>query len=375
MRLLYFINDITLNGGIERIVIDKINFLAGLDSFHVSLAYYGTKHDIPFFAIDDRVSLIPMGEQSTGSSFILKICSYIRLSRKVKVIIDDVHPDVIVNANTILVSWLLPFIKRNIPKVVELHFSYEGLQIINGELYGKNWLKKDFNHLLRKWGYPKYDRCVLLTNDDLKAWRFKNAIVISNFTNIIPSECQYNSDSKTVVNMGRLAPQKNQKMLVEAWNRVYRQFPDWRLEIWGDGSLKTDLENQIQSAGLEHVVKLMGVSADVTEVYRRASFFVLSSRYEGQPLVMIEALQCGLPCVCTAVNGVKETIINGYNGCLVDEMTPAALAESIIGMIGSTCREEMSRNAIESSKRFDKEVVMKQWEDLFKMVAQQRGCS
>lgn len=375
MRLLYFINDITLNGGIERIVINKINYLAEQGGYSVSLSYYGTKSDVPFFEISSKVGLFPLGKNNTGSSFLKKVLSSFRLTVLIRKTIRTADPDIVVNANAVMISWLLPFIKRNIPKVVELHFSYEGLQIINGELYGKNWLKKDFNHLLRKWGYPKYDRCVLLTNDDLKAWRFKNAIVISNFTNIIPSECQYNSDSKTVVNMGRLAPPKNQKMLVEAWNRVYRQFPDWRLEIWGDGSLKTDLENQIQSAGLEHVVKLMGVSADVTEVYRRASFFVLSSRYEGQPLVMIEALQCGLPCVCTAVNGVKETIINGYNGCLVDEMTPEALAESIIGMIGSTCREEMSRNAIESSKRFDKEVVMKQWEDLFKMVVQQRGCS
>ncbi len=373
MRLLYFINQITNSGGIEHIVIDKINYLAGLDGYHVSLAYYGTSHDKPFFTINDRVSLVPMGEQSMGSSLILKLCSFMKLPSKVKAIIDMERPDVIVNANTILVSWLLPFIRRSIPKVVELHFSYAGMKIISEEMYGRNWLKKEFNYLLRKWGYSKYDRCVLLTDEDLRDWRFKNAIVIPNFTNVKPIEYKIADKRKTVVNVGRLSPPKNQKVLVEAWKIVNQNAPDWDLEIWGNGEFHDDLIMQISDLGLEGKVRLMGVSHNISEVYHYASFFVLSSRYEGQPLVMIEALQSSLPCVCFAVNGVRGTIRDGENGYIIEDMTVEALADGILKMIkNKNDIPVMAEKARLSAKAFDKKTIMERWTSLFEKLSNQR---
>lgn len=354
----------------ERIVIDKINYLAAQDGYHVALSYFGTEQDKSFFAIDDRVLLKPLGEQSLGSSFFLKIVSFVRLPMKVIRVIDEVRPDVIVNANTILVSWLLPFIRRNIPKIVELHFSYIGMKIISEEMFGNNWLKKEFNYRLRKWGYPKYDRCVLLTDEDLRDWNFKNAIVIPNFTNIRPIEYNLLDKRKTVVNVGRLTPPKNQKMLVDAWRLVNQKAPDWNLEIWGDGEFHDDLTKQISDLGLDGKVKLMGVSHHIEEVYHYASFFVLSSRYEGQPLVMIEALQSSLPCVCFAVNGVRGTINSGENGYIIEVMTPEALADGILKMINNDNRlPEMARRANASAMLFKKENIMKCWIELFEKLA------
>lgn len=365
MRLLYFINNIVGNGGIERIVIDKINYLTSLNEYEVTLAYYGSGEDVPFYPIDDRVALKSIGHQRMGTSFVKKISSFIHLPRIVNRIIDDTNPDIIINANTILVSWLLPFIHKKIPKIVELHFSYVGMKIISEEMYGNNLLKKRFNYYLRKWGYPLYDRCVLLTNEDKRDWGFKNAVVIPNFTSL-----HFHSDTKVekrnvVVNVGRLASPKNQKLLIDSWKIVNQHEPEWQLEIWGDGTLRDNLKNQIISLGLEDSVKLKGVSNHIPDVYQYSSFFVLSSRYEGMPLVMIEALQAGLPCVCCAVNGVRGTIIDDYNGYIVEEMTPNALAEGILKMIQSTRRNDMAKNAIKSSVKYNKDIVMRQWIDLF----------
>ena len=366
MRLLYFLNSITNSGGMERIVIDKINYLVGLDGYEVVLAYYGIDEDCPFFPIDERVRLRPIGEWDFDDSLMKKFVYFLYLPRTVKRLIDEVRPDVIVNANTILVSWLLPFIRKSIPKIVELHFSYVGMRIISEEMYGRNWLKKEFNHRLRRWGYPKYDRCVLLTDDDLRDWHFKNAVVIPNFTNIKPQGYNQSEKRKTVVNVGRLSPQKNQKVLVEAWNIVNEKFPDWELEIWGNGELHNDLAKQIADLGLERKVRLMGVSHHIEEVYRYASFFVLSSSYEGQPLVMIEALQSSLPCVCFAVNGVRGTIKNGENGYIIEDMAAEALAEGILKMIEHQQEiPAMAQRAKESAKNFEKETIMGRWTDLF----------
>lgn len=365
MKLLYFINSITNSGGMERIVIDKINYLVNLDDYEVALSYFGSKEDHPFFKIDNRVVLLPLGEQNIGCSIRMKLWSFFHLPNRVECAIKEFEPDAIVNANTILVSWLLPFICRQIPKIVELHFSYIGMKMISEEQFGHNWLKRKFNYYLRKWGYPLYDRCVLLTEEDKRDWGFNNAIVIPNFSNLCFSVSSGKSSQKIAINVGRLSRPKNQELLIDAWKIVHNEFPEWKLNIWGDGELKNDLENRINLLELNSVVELKGVSHKIEEVYQNASFFILSSLYEGQPLVMIEALKAGLPCVCTAVNGVRETIKNDYNGYIIDEMRPEALAKGIIKMIRSNCKMELSQNAHKSAEAFEKDRIMQQWIMLF----------
>lgn len=367
MRLLYFINSITNSGGMERIVIDKINYQADSQDYQVSLAFYGQASDVPFFPINKKVRLLQMDEGTGISGFSAKIASISHVRREVKRVINEAEPDVIVNANMILVSWILPFVYRDIPKVVELHFSYEGMKIINKELYGDNRLKSWFNDALRRIFYAWYDRCVVLTEEDRRDWGFKNIAVIPNFTNVVPKGKPYSIDSKVAVNVGRFSPPKNQKLLLEAWGIIHQKVPDWQLQIWGDGEFRDDLTRQISELGLQDVVLLMGRTHDVASVYQQASFFVLSSRYEGQPLVMIEALSCGLPCVCTSVNGVRGVIENGYNGYIIPSMTPESLAEGILKMIGNDEKKksQISQNAQESAKAFEKEVIMRRWTDLF----------
>ncbi|MBR4326502.1 MAG: glycosyltransferase [Bacteroidales bacterium] len=350
----------------ERIVIDKINYLVQCNGYYVDLAYYGTSDDTPFFHINNDVNLHAINGVKTDNSMISKILSIFYLLKAIRILINDVKPDVIINANAILVSWILPFIRKRIPKIVELHFSFEGMKIINKEQYGKNFLKKWINHLLRKWIYPLYDKCVLLTKEDLNDWHFKNAIVIPNFTNIKPTKFNTTDKRKTIINVGRLTYQKNQQILIDAWSIVSPKAPDWNLEIWGNGELYDSLKTQISSLGLNDKVKLMGVSNQIEDIYSYASFFVLSSRYEGQPLVMIEALQSSLPCVCFAVNGVRGTIINGENGYIIEDMTAKALANGILNMIKNENKlPSMAINAKKSAEVFEKELIMKHWIELF----------
>ena len=354
----------------ERIVIDKINYLAELNDYKVALAYYGTEKDKSFFPINKRISLLPISINAEGYSFVKKIKSFNKLRNQLGSIIDKVRPDVIINANMKLVSWLLPYISKEIPKIVELHFSYEGLQIMNREIYGHNFFKSWINNILRQIFYPKYDRCIVLTEEDRRDWGFRNIVVIPNFTNLKPIGFSDVHKRKKAINVGRLMYQKNQRMLVEAWSIVNRDYPDWELEIWGSGDLYDDLVALIQKLKVEKTVKLMGVSHNIEEVYSYASFFVLSSRYEGQPLVMIEALQFGLPCVCFAVNGVRGTIRDGENGYIIEDMTAEALASGVLKMIKH--QDEipiMAQQAKESARYFEKEHIMKRWIELFEELA------
>ena len=154
--------------------------------------------------------------------------------------------------------------------------------------------------------------------------------------------------------------------MIAAWVIVAQKCPDWQLEIWGEGSLRESLQRQIDALHLSSVVHLKGVSHSIDEVYFHSSFFVMSSLYEGFPLVLVEAMNCGLPCVSFDITGANSIIDNGKNGFLVPDNDVNALAEACIKLIGDrTLLENMSKQAYISSARFSKLKVMQKWLDLF----------
>lgn len=364
MKLLYFLPHITNSGGMERIVIDKLNYLVEQGS-QVSLAYFGKLEDKPFFPLSETVKKIPIHEREDSGSFVGKLKSVGNLISALWQMIDEVQPDVIINANAPVVSWILPFVKRRIPKVVELHFSYDGMMIMNRELYGGNKFKSAFNNFLRRSLYPKYDRCILLTEADRQKWGFKNAVVIPNFTNLNASH-KTDLQNKQIACVGRLDPQKNIDLLIKSWKHVKKEAPNWNLDIYGDGIYWDDYTELISELQLDDVVHLKGVSSDLHKVYPAYSFFVLPSRYEGFPLVLVEAMQFGLPCIGFDITGNTAVIQDGRNGIIVKQRDEKDLANAILKLIKSPdILKEMSAYSVASVQRYDKEKVMQMWEDLF----------
>ena len=367
MKILYFINQIENSGGIERIVIDKVNYLAEQPGYELHLAYYGEKGVKSFYPIRSSVKLWAIDEDTATTSFVKRLSKVSGIYRKSKEIISTVKPDVIVNANTMIVSYFLPYTFRRIPKVVELHFTYEGLQIMNKGMYGNSKWKATVNNMLRRYFYARYDKCVVLVNDDVKAWGFKNLMVIPNFTNLAFPSVKNEGREKVVVNVGRLEKQKDHQTLIEAWKLVHERHPDWKLEIWGDGKLREELQSQIQQLGLQDCVFLKGVTSEIGKVYARASVFALSSLYEGMPLVAIEAMTAGVPCVSFGISGIRDVIADGADGLIVEKHTAEAFAEGINSLIEQKgLRAKMSARAREKVKVFAKEKVMEQWIGLFK---------
>ncbi len=365
MKLLYLINQITNSGGIERIVIDKVNYLVE-HGYRVGLVYYGIRGETSFYPIDSRVELMPISRDVSSSSFTTKILSFRDIYSQTKKYITQYQPDVIVNANVRVVSYFLPFVFRTIPKIVELHFSYDGLKIMNHSLYGENYLKIWFQNLLRKTVYPRYDRCIVLTNDDAKSWGFKNIEVIENFSNVKTIDGIREHGFNCAITVGRLEFQKDHESLVRSWALVHQQHPEWILNIWGNGKEKLNLENLIKKYNLQGIINLCGVTNDIQAEYLKSDFFILSSRYEGQPLVMIEAMQCGLPCVSYAITGTRDVIENNKNGYLIEKHKPENLAEGICNMIENMRNwNNMSQCALTTTHRFEKESIMQKWITLF----------
>lgn len=364
MKILYFINKITNSGGMERIIIDKMNFLAQQNNYTLFLAYYGTKDDVSFYLLDKKIKKMPIPINADSLSFINKSINTIRLVRIIRSTIIQCKPDIIINANTILVSWILPFMKRKIPKIIELHFSYDGIKQMNTELY-KSRIKGKILDLLRKTIYPLYHKMVVLTETDKIAWNFNNISVIPNFTSLEFSTQSSLTYPKAIC-VGRLEIQKDIPILLKAWKIVLKHEPQWTLDIWGEGSLKEQLQNEISTLGLQNSVTLKGTSQTIQNEYLNSSLFILPSLYEGFPLVLIEAMKAGLPCIGFDITGNNEIICNGKNGFIVKERTPQALAKTILQIISHPkTLPDLGHNAYQKSLLFDKERIMLLWMQLF----------
>ena len=121
---------------------------------------------------------------------------------------------------------------------------------------------------------------------------------------------------KKIVNVGRLHPQKNQKLLIDSFSKIITDFPEYTLEIYGEGELRVKLQKQIADLGLTERVFLKGITKDILEHVYTASLFVLSSDYEGMPNALMEAMSIGVPCISTDCRpgGARTLICNNVNG-------------------------------------------------------------
>jgi glycosyltransferase involved in cell wall biosynthesis len=172
--------------------------------------------------------------------------------------------------------------------------------------------------------------------------------------------------ARHVLAAGRLTPQKGFDLLVEAWAELASAHSDWTLRICGKGSLRKDLRRQIARSGLGDSIELPG-ARDVDEEMRNASIFVLSSRYEGFPLVLLEAMSAGMAVVAfDCPTGPGEIIRNGENGILVPDGDAVGLSEGIRTMIEhEELRRRCAEAAIKTARGYTIEVIGPRWKALF----------
>ena len=157
---------------------------------------------------------------------------------------------------------------------------------------------------------------------------------------------------------------ENQKLLVDAFALVSKDFPDYKLKIYGDGHLRDELQKQIEDYGLTEQVILMGAHKDIFNKISRASLFVLSSDFEGLPNTLIEAMCIGIPSVSTdcSPGGARELINDGENGFVVPCNNPQALAYAMNKVLSDNeLAQKFSIEAKKISKRMESKEIAEKW--------------
>ena len=366
MKILYCIACTCHSGGMERVLANKANYLArhGYEIVVVTTDQRGAR---PFFLLEPGIRCIDLGinyDENNGKSFLNKLLHYplkqCRHKKRLKAVLMTERPDVTVSMFNNDAGFI-PGIKDGSAKLLEIHFSkFKRLQ------YGRKgvwkladcWRSKQDEKTVRK-----FDRFVVLTEEDKAYWgNLPNIMVIPNAISGIPAETAL-LENKKVIAVGRYAYQKGFERLVDAWYLLASRFPDWKLDIIGDGEERPLLEQRIHFYGLDRQVTLTRPTQEIGKVYQEASILASSSRYEGLPMVLLEAQAFGLPTVAFQCKcGPKDIVSDGINGYLVPEGDIAGMAQRLeILMKDEALRKRMGLKAKESALRFNEEVIMKKW--------------
>ncbi|MEV0198285.1 glycosyltransferase family 4 protein [Nonomuraea sp. NPDC050691] len=233
---------------------------------------------------------------------------------------------------------------------------------------------------LIKWRYRRFDALTTLTKADLRDYRNtlpKKPRRLVRIPNAVPPMGGGTADlnSKVVVAVGRMTRLKGFHRLITAWETVAQSHPDWQLRIYGAGPQEDNLRAQITEAGLEGKVVLPGPTSDVGADLEKASIFVLSSRHEGFPMTILEAMAKGLAIVSfNSPHGPKEMITDEVDGLLVKPRTNANLAAAIIRVIeDEDLRRRLAAGALETARTYDVDAVGAQWDALLEELLARRN--
>lgn len=217
--------------------------------------------------------------------------------------------------------------------------------------------------------YPDVDRLLLLTQEDADLWAGHGLTNVGFMPNPLPLTCDAPSarTEKTVVSLGRLSHPKGIDMLLDAWAEAAPRQPGWRLRVYGAGELAAPLRAQCTALGLDGSVEWAGRTHDVAGALRGPSVFVLSSRGEGFPLALLEAMACGLPCAAfDCAPGVHEIVEDGVDGLLARPGNTSELARQLVRLMSDVAlRDTMGETARERVRRYAPAVITRRWEELF----------
>lgn len=372
MKIVYCIYGTFNSGGMERVLSMKANYLAENLGYDIYIITTGQKNRKPFFPLSPKIKThdlaINYAEENDNSVF-RKILPFISKlifhKKKLTEFLLKTQPDI-----TISMFGNEMFFINNIndgsKKIIESHFNkFHRLQLGRKGIFKLADLIRDkFNTRLCK----KFDKLILLTNEDKGYWKaFKNLEVISNPC-MLKSANRANLLSKQVIAIGRYTYQKGFDLLIDSWSIIHKKHPEWILKIVGSGILYEELNEKINKLNLQSVIRLEKTQTDdILKEYLSSSIYALSSRYEGFPMVLLEASACGLPIVAFRCKcGPSDIIKNGFNGFLVEEGDIEDFANSINKLIDNEeLRSNMGWNSYQTSLLYDIDSIMKNWILLF----------
>jgi len=373
MKIAYCIGSLKNKGGMEQVLANKTDSFINDFGYKIHIitedqrglfVEYDFNKEIEFH--DMAISQLN-SKTIKGVTFVKNIFNLRRLYTK---LFNKIKPDIIVVCERGYLDYVIPYTDYDVPKIREFHFAKEAVNIHASLM--KPWLKK-IKHLLTYRVifrmFNKYDCLVLLTNRDKKNGGYKTNLEV--IPNMIPSNLPKNSAGLTneiVISVGSMHDKrKGFDIQIKLWKEVVKKYPNWILNIYGDGVERKNLQILIDSLDLNENVFLHGNSNNMSKHYLDSSIFLFTSMAEGLPMVLIEAQSFGLPCVAyDCPTGPSDIITNNKDGFVVNQSDIEILKEKLFLLIeDKNLRLEMGNNARKSVLKYLPVKVGEQWKVLF----------
>lgn len=352
-HICFFAGNVDLGGGTERSLTLVANEMAARGHQVTILNLWGGTS--PFYSLSDSVKVASLFSERI--SFLKNFVKVLCLLRRY---VEDNHPDVLISVESSQSLYALP-------ACVGLPITQVNWEHFNAKVDLGFFPRRVARYLAAKLS----QHIVVLTERDNALWRAKFGVrrKISTIPNAIPfSEANYSDAQENVIlAVGRFTHQKGFDLLLKAWQRATQQSNGWQLWIVGDGEDREKLEATVLECQLGDTVIIHGPTSTIADYYRRAKWFCLSSRFEGLPMVLLEASSWGLPIVAFDCDtGPAEIVTHGENGLLCPAEDIEALSDAICTAMSmnDATYQNMQRKVRSTADRFTLRRVSDMWINL-----------
>lgn len=377
MKIVYCTDSLNHLGGIQRVTTVKASALASITGNEVYIVTVeGEGKSV--FPLDSRVKIIHLDVRYYSDDWksrwaLIKSSNVKRKEhkRKLKKVLNEIRADVVISTGTSDKFFLPSIAPKESTVIREIHFctKYRHFHATGWFETVKAYIGDILDYKIK---IRKYDQVYLLTEEDRQWWKNNRKVsVMPNPNSFTPSKVT-SAESKKVIAVGRYSAPKRFDNLLLIWSKITHRYPDWTLEIWGEGSERKILENLIEKLDIKDTAFLKGFTPNVEEHLLTSSVFALTSDFEGFPLVVLEAMVCGLVPVCFACQtGPKDIITDGEDGFLVPMNNTDMFAEKLTFLMeNSGSRAAMAQKAIKRADDFTPDKIGQRWMNEFERLRQ-----
>lgn len=383
IKIVYCTPSLYIAGGVERVLTSKANYLAEQsDRYDVTIVLTDGGDRPPFYKLSDKVKIVNLNigfEEMWNKSFLKKSILYISKQRRFRKLLKEtlmeIRPDITISTLRREINFITD-IDDGSCKIGEIHINRQNYRNFPGaesnfvkDLFARWWMHRLVGKIKRLDGF------VVLTERDRQAWtEISNVKVISNPLPGLPEE-KSTLKEKKVLCVGRYSHEKGIDQLLKAWKIVQDDCPDWQLTVVGAGE-REPYEQLARTLQLdEKRYELRGVTSNIGSEYLHSSILVCSSRFEGLPMALLEAMSYGVPVVSfDCPHGPRAILTDGVDGLLAQNGNVSELAKALIKvMTDEELRRKLSEGALKKAEQYDISVIGKKWEQLFDSVIKKKN--